>query len=98
MIRGDLSRAVAEYLGHQGSRVSVRSVDAILLAALDVITDQLKQGERVELRGFGVFLTKRRATRNFPNPMRRGARVTVAAHVAPRFKPSARLRAAVNPE
>src|ERR1700712_5779530 len=59
-------------------------------AAVDAIFDTTKQsliaGDRIELRGFGVFNVKPRKTGIGRNP-RTGAEVSIAPGKAVRFKP-----------
>ena len=64
-------------------------------AAVDVIFRGLKQamtdGERIELRGFGVFTVKPRKTGVGRNP-RTGAEVKISPGRAVRFKPGKELQ------
>src|SRR4051794_14603362 len=53
-----------------------RDVEAIVNAILDTITTALAQGDRVELRGFGVVAVKKRDARTGRNP-RNGTKVAV---------------------
>ena len=46
-----------------------RDVENIVDAILGEITDALARFDRVELRGFGVFLTKQRRARTGRNPV-----------------------------
>lgn len=59
-------------------------------AAVDTIFDAMKQtlahGDRIELRGFGVFNVRPRKTGIGRNP-RTGAEVSIAPGKAVRFKP-----------
>lgn len=63
-------------------------------AAVDAIFDTMKQslisGDRIELRGFGVFTVKPRKTGIGRNP-RTGAEVSIAPGKAVRFKPGKEL-------
>jgi integration host factor subunit beta len=59
-----------------------RDVKNIVHAILGEITDALTRFDRVELRGFGVFLTKQRRARTGRNP-RTGYNILVTEkHVA----------------
>jgi nucleoid DNA-binding protein len=49
---------------------------------LDTITTALARGDRVELRGFGVFAVKTREARTGRNP-RNGSKVPVSEKVVP---------------
>jgi nucleoid DNA-binding protein len=64
-------------------------------AATDVIFDTMKKamasGDRIELRGFGVFTVKPRKTGIGRNP-RTGAEVSIEPGKAVRFKPGKDLQ------
>ena len=70
-------------------------VELIVSTIFDEITDALSRGDRVELRGFGAFSTKRRDPRTGRNP-RTGSAVEVSAKAVPYFKPGKELRERVN--
>jgi integration host factor subunit beta len=57
----------------------------------DSIVRALRAGDKVEIRGFGSFHTRRRGARIGRNP-KTGARVEVAPKKIPFFKPSKELR------
>ena len=59
----ELVAAVAARCG-----LSKKDTEAMLNAALDAITASLKEGERVQLMGFGTFEVKHRAARTGRNP------------------------------
>ncbi len=63
-------------------------------SAVDAIFESMEQtlvaGDRIELRGFGVFSVKPRKTNIGRNP-RTGAEVTIAPGKAVRFKPGKEL-------
>lgn len=65
-------------------------------AAVDTVFDGLKQalaaGERIELRGFGVFSVRARKTGIGRNP-RTGTEVSISPGKAVRFKPGKDLHA-----
>ncbi|MFC6646742.1 HU family DNA-binding protein [Granulicella cerasi] len=60
------------------------------------ITEALKADDKVEVRGFGSFRTRKRNSRTGRNP-KTGASVDVPAKRVPFFKPSKDLRDQVNP-
>jgi len=64
-------------------------------ALLDVIKDQLAQGEQVALVGFGTFEVRERAARKGRNPQT-GAEIEIAAAKAPAFKAGKDFKEAVN--
>ena len=68
------------------------AVDAILAT----VADALARGNRVEIRGFGVFSARKRRSRLGRNP-RTGERVPVAAKRVPKFTASKEIGSALNP-
>jgi integration host factor subunit beta len=72
-----------------------REVESVVSAIFDTITEQLAQGGRVELRGFGAFSTRGRDARVGRNP-RTGASVEVDAKRVPYFKPGKEMRERLN--
>jgi nucleoid DNA-binding protein len=85
MIKQDLIQRVVERTGLPRTKAE---------AAVDAIFESMKQtliaGDRIELRGFGVFTVKPRKTGIGRNP-RTGAEVTIAPGKAVRFKPGKEL-------
>ena len=75
--------------------LSQREVENVVAAIFDSITDQLAQGGRVELRGFGAFSTRARDGRTGRNP-RTGETVDVAPKRVPYFKPGKEMRVRLN--
>ncbi len=59
------------------------------------IVESLRNGEKVELRGFGSFRLRRRQSRRGRNP-RTGDPVDVPPKTVPYFKPGKELRALIN--
>jgi integration host factor subunit beta len=92
MLKSELIARIAE----QNPHLYQRDVEAIVNAILDTITSALARGDRVELRGFGVFTVKRRNARTGHNP-RSGERVPVPEKVVPAFKPSPDMHRRLNP-
>src|SRR4028119_1289352 len=72
-----------------------REVESVVSAIFDTITEQLAQGGRVELRGFGAFSTRGRDARVGRHP-RSGASVEVDAKRVPYFKPGKEMRERLN--
>ena len=72
-----------------------REVESVVSAVFESITDQLAQGGRVELRGFGAFSTRKRDARLGRNP-RTGESVQVDAKRVPYFKPGKEMRERLN--
>ena len=72
-----------------------RDVERIVKTMFNEIAGALERGERVELRGFGSFSTRRRTARTGRNP-RTGARVHVDEKQVPFFKMGKQLRERLN--
>ncbi len=85
MIKQDLIQRVVDRTGLPKTKAE---------AAVDMIFDTMKQslisGDRIELRGFGVFTVKPRKTGIGRNP-RTGAEVSITPGKAVRFKPGKEL-------
>ena len=75
--------------------ISKASAGRALDAALDAITDSLKQSDPVALVGFGTFTVRDRAARTGRNPQT-GAPIQIAAARVPAFKPGKALKDALN--
>ena len=82
-----LKSELIERIAAQNPHLYQRDVEKIVNAILDTITIGLARGDRVELRGFGVFVLRRRGARTGLNP-RNGAKVAVPEKPAPTFKTS----------
>ena len=68
-----------------------RQTEAIVGIVLRCITEALREGDKVELRGFGSFRARSRDARQGRNP-RTGAVVQVPAKKVPFFKTGKELR------
>ncbi|MCU0492314.1 MAG: HU family DNA-binding protein [Chloroflexaceae bacterium] len=79
-------KMVAERTG-----VSQKETKQVIDAALDVIAECLKTGERVTLTGFGTFEVRERRARQGVNPQTR-AKINIAATKTPGFSASSTLK------
>lgn len=77
------------------SGLSKKDSEVVLKAFVDVVTDELKKGEKVQLVGFGTFEVSERGAREGRNPQT-GATMTIAACKAPKFKAGKALKDAIN--
>ena len=89
MKRKDLIAAAAA-----GAQVSRREAEAVINAALAAVTEELKQGGKVQISGFGTFEVRTRAARSGRN-LKTGAAVEIAASKVPAFKAGKTLKEAV---
>jgi DNA-binding protein HU-beta len=86
MQKTDFIKAVAE-------RASMSQKDAKMAidAALDVIADALKAGQKVTLTGFGTFEVRERQAREGVNPQTR-EKINIPATKTPGFSASSTLK------
>ena len=70
-------------------------VDRVVTTILNEITESLSRGDRVELRGFGVFSTRTRKARAARNP-KTGESVMVSQKSVPFFKAGKNLKKRIN--
>ena len=89
MNKAELINAAAEKAG-----LSKKDTEAALGAIIDVITDCLAEGDKVQLVGFGAFEVKARAERIGRNPKTKES-ITIPASKVPTFKPGKALKDAV---
>lgn len=90
MNKTELVAAIAEK-----AELSKKDSEKALKAFVDVVTEQLKEGEKVQLVGFGTFEVSERAAREGRNPQT-GKTMKIAACKAPKFKAGKALKDAVN--
>ena len=90
MNKTELVAAMAEK-----AELSKKDAESALKAFVDVVTDELKKGEKVQLVGFGTFAVKERAARTGRNPQT-GKEITIAAAKVPSFRAGKALKDAVN--
>ena len=74
--------------------VSKKEAEAVVSATFDAITAALKDGDKVQLVGFGSFEVKERPARVGRNP-RTGESMTYPACKVPVFKPGKALKDAI---
>ena len=89
MNKTELIAAAAEKAG-----VSKKEAEAVVTAAFDAIAASLKEGEKVQLVGFGSFEVKKRAARTGLNP-RTKETIEIPASAVPTFKAGKALKDAV---
>lgn len=90
MNKAELINAVAA-----SADVSKKDTEAVITAMLDTITDALKEGDKVQLVGFGSFEVKKRAARIGRNP-RTKEEIEIPAIVLPVFKAGKLLKDTVS--
>lgn len=90
MNKAELVAAMAEQAG-----LSKKDAEAALKAFTDVVSDELKNGGKVQLVGFGTFEVSERAAREGRNPAT-GESMVIKASKAPKFKAGKALKDLVN--
>ena len=90
MNKTELVAAVAEQ-----ADISKKDAEKVLKAFVDVVTEEMKKGEKVQLVGFGTFEVSERAAREGRNPQT-GKTMKIEACKAPKFKAGKALKDAVN--
>ena len=72
-----------------------KDAEVIVETMFECITEALRRGEKIELRGFGSFRLRRREPRKGRNP-KTGDRVDVPPKQVPYFKPGKDLKERLN--
>ena len=90
MNKTELVAAIAEQ-----TELSKKDAEKALKAFTDIVADELKKGEKVQLVGFGTFEVSERAAREGRNP-KSGEPMTIAASKAPKFKAGKALKDMIN--
>ncbi len=90
MNKSELIAAVVEK-----TELSKKDAEKAIKAFEEVVTEELKKGEKVQLVGFGTFEVAERAERIGRNPKTKESMV-ISASKAPKFKAGKALKDAVN--
>ena len=86
-----------ELVASMAEKAELTKVDAekALKAFIDVVTEEMKKGGKVQLVGFGTFEVSERAARKGRNPQT-SEEILIPASKAPKFKAGKALKDAVN--
>ncbi len=90
MNKSELIAAMAAKTGE-----TKKNAEASLNALIDVITETLEKGDKVQLVGFGSFEVRKRAARKGRNPQTK-EEIKIPASKAPVFKAGKALKDLVN--
>ena len=90
MNKTELVAAMAEQ-----TNLSKKDAEAALKAFIDVVSEDLKKGEKVQLVGFGTFEVSERAAREGRNPQT-GETMEIKASKTPKFKAGKALKDMMN--
>jgi integration host factor subunit beta len=87
MTKSDLIERVAIQVPH----VSKKDTETVVNTIFDCMTEALRKGDRIEIRGFGSFQVKVREAREGRNP-KTGEEVKIPAKRTPFFKVGKELK------
>ncbi len=90
MTKADLVEEISRVV-----EVTRKESEVIVETIFSSVVKSLREGEKVEIRGFGSFRTRERRGRIGRNP-KSGERVVVPPKTIPFFKPSKELRDVIN--
>jgi len=90
MNKAELVSAMADKTG-----LSKKDTENALKAFTEIVTKQLKKGDKIQLVGFGTFEVAKRAARTGRTPQT-GKEMKIKASKAPKFKAGKALKDAVN--
>lgn len=90
MNRTELVAAIAKK-----TELSRKDAEKALKAFTEVVADELKKGEKIQLVGFGTFEVSERAARTGRNPQT-GDAMEIKASRTPKFKAGKALKDSVN--
>lgn len=90
MTKADLVEEVSRAI-----TASRKDAETIVENVFDAIVQALRSDDKIEIRGFGSFRTRRRRGRIGRNP-KTGAKVEVPPKRIPYFKPSRELKELIN--
>ncbi len=80
MNKGELVKAMADKAG-----LTIKEAGVAYDAFVEVVTDAMKKGEKVQLVGFGTFEVREKAAREGINPQTK-EKVSIPASKAPALK------------
>lgn len=77
------------------TELSKKDTEKVLTAFVDTVTEELKNGGKVQISGFGSFEVAERAARKGRNP-KTSEEILIPASKAPKFKAGKALKDTVN--
>jgi len=80
-----------ELIAAKQKHLPAKDVELAIKHVLEIMSDALAQGHRIEIRGFGSFSLHYRPPRQGRNP-KTGETVALAGKYVPHFKPGKELR------
>lgn len=85
---------INEIVDKASVEVTKKQVDDVLKTFMNVVSNALVDGDKVQLVGFGTFETVHKAARKGKNPQT-GEELVIAERNVPKFKPGKALKDAV---
>ena len=85
---------INEIVDKASVEVTKKQVDNVLKTFINVVSNALVDGDKVQLVGFGTFETVHKAARKGKNPQT-GEELVIAERNVPKFKPGKALKDAV---
>lgn len=90
MNKAELAQALAEKVG-----VSKKEGEAMIVSFVEIVMAKLKNGEEVNIAGFGAFSAKMRAGRVGVNPQNPSEKIQIPSVIVPKFKAGKALKDAL---
>lgn len=90
MNKAELAQALAEKVG-----VSKKEGETIVASFVEIVIEQLKNAQEVNIAGFGAFSAKTRAGRVGVNPQNPSEKIQIPSVVVPKFKAGKGLKDAL---
>ncbi len=91
MVKSQLITVISSKL----PQLPIKDVELSLHHIINMMSNSLCSGQRIEIRDFGCFSLRYRAPRNAHNP-KTGEKVATIGKYAPHYKPGKALREQVN--
>ncbi len=88
--KNDVIQRVASFVSQDP-----KEVKGTVQAVLDVLSEYMVEGHRIELRNFGVFYVKKTKKRIGRNPNKPEQEIAIPAINVPKFKPGKLLKSRV---
>ncbi|SVB97302.1 uncharacterized protein METZ01_LOCUS250156, partial [marine metagenome] len=95
-VKGIMTKSeLIEMIARKQKQLPTKDVELAVKHLLDLMSDSLSKGRRIEIRGFGSFSLHFRPPRIGRNP-KTGEAVALSGKYVPHFKPGKELRERVN--
>ncbi len=92
MNKSELIRRMSDRL----EQLSTRDVDLAVQSIIEIMSERLASGERIEIRGFGTFSNHYRKPRTVRNPKTGEVGIFKPGKYVPHFKPGKELKRRVD--